>query len=84
MQIVNSSSCVTEVNSPVRDLLTGFERQNNSLSTLEGQGRDITEEKDLSEETSRDCMRTGDCRVQHQLLGQYHANQCFSEAGGRH
>lgn len=54
MQIDNSSSCVTEVNSPVRDLLTGFERQNNSLSTLEGQGRDITEEKDLSEETSRE------------------------------
>lgn len=66
----------------MRDSLNGFEKQSNKLCMQHGQGRDITEEKDLPDEASRDYMRTPDFGVQHQLLTQHQAKWCFPEAGG--
>lgn len=45
MQIVNNSSNVYEINFQMRDLLTGFEEQNNKLSACHGQGQGIAEER---------------------------------------
>lgn len=76
MQIVSNSSDVYEISFQTRDLLPGFEGQNNKLNTWHGHRRHITEEKDLADEASRDCLGTSDC---HQLLPWLHAKPCFKD-----